>query len=189
ASEIAAQLTASAELLREMASSAALLAGMAGTVADALSRGNTLLLCGNGGSAAEAQHVATELLARYKRERQGLPAIALGTDVTYLTAMSNDHGFEAVFARQVEALGRQGDVLWAFSTSGNSPNVLHAVEAARHRGLWTLGFTGANGGKLRGLVDMCLCVPSGDTPRIQEVHMAAAHVICDLVEAELAAPR
>jgi D-sedoheptulose 7-phosphate isomerase len=159
---------------------------MAAAIVDALSAGHKLLLCGNGGSAADAQHMATELLARYKIDRRALPAIALGTDVTYLTAMSNDIGFEAVFARQVEAFGQAGDVLWAFSTSGSSPNVLNAVRAARQQGLTTIGFTGAKGLELQSLADYCLLVPSTDTARIQEVHTAAAHAICDLLEQELA---
>jgi D-sedoheptulose 7-phosphate isomerase len=184
--EIASQLQASGELLRRTAASADLLARMATVVADALTAGSKVLLCGNGGSAADAQHMATELLARYKLDRQPLAAIALGTDVTYLTAMSNDTSFEHVFSRQVEGLGRRGDVLWVFSTSGNSPNVLAAVKAARDQGLATIGFTGASGGKLKSAVDYCLCVPSLETPRIQEVHTAAAHAICDLVERELA---
>ncbi|HLY65316.1 MAG TPA: D-sedoheptulose 7-phosphate isomerase [Chloroflexota bacterium] len=186
AGEITAQLEASAQVLRETAGSAETLAIMAGLIADALGSGHKLLLCGNGGSAADAQHVATELVARYKRERPALPAIALGTDVTLLTAMSNDYSFEHVFARQIEALGVAGDVLWAFSTSGNSANVLAAARAARIRNMAVIGFTGANGGKLRDVVDHCLCVPSSETPRIQEAHIAAAHVICDLVEASLA---
>ncbi len=187
AAEIAAQLNASAELLRQTAGCAEALADMAAVIADSLASRRKLLLCGNGGSAADAQHVATELVARYKRERAALPAIALGTDVTFLTAMSNDYSFEQVFARQVEALGAAGDVLWAFSTSGASANVIAAIDTARRRGLVTIGFTGASGGKLLGLADHCLCVPSSDTPRIQEAHIAAAHVICDLVEAALAA--
>ncbi len=184
--EIEAQLSDSAELIRETAAAAELLASIAADVADALASGHKVLLCGNGGSAADAQHVATELLARYKLERRAYPAVSLGTDVTFLTAMSNDVAFEEVFARQVQAFGRPGDLLWAFSTSGNSPNVLMALRTARQRGLTTIGFTGASGGKLKPLADHCLCVPSTDVPRIQEVHMAAAHVICDLVERELA---
>jgi D-sedoheptulose 7-phosphate isomerase len=186
AQEIEAQLSDSAELIRETAAAAGLLASIAMDVADALASGHKVLLCGNGGSAADAQHVATELLARYKLERRAFPAVSLGTDVTFLTAMSNDVGFEEVFARQVHAFGRPGDLLWAFSTSGNSPNILMALRTARQRGLVTIGFTGAGGGKLKPLADHCLCVPSTDVPRIQEVHMASAHVICDLVERELA---
>lgn len=185
ADDIAAQLASSAELVRETAAASELLADIAGDVADAFEAGCKVLLCGNGGSAADAQHVATELVARYKLERRPLPAMALGTDVTYLTAQSNDCGFEGVFARQVEAFGQEGDVLWAFSTSGRSADVILAVETARAQGLVTIGFTGAHGGALKGLVDHCLCVPSTDTPRIQEVHITAAHAICDLIEREL----
>jgi len=186
AAEIKAQLAASADVMRKTAASAQLLAGAAGAVADCFGNRGKLLLCGNGGSAADAQHVATEFVARYKRERRGLPAIALASDATYLTAQSNDFSFASVFARQVEALGTRGDVLWAFSTSGSSRNVIAALKTARQCGLVTIGFTGASGGELKKLVDYCLCVPSADTARIQEVHIAAAHVICDLVEEALA---
>lgn len=184
--EIAAQLNASAELLRRTLSKADQMATIAGSIVDALAAGHKVLLCGNGGSAADAQHIATELVARYKRERAALPAIALGTDVTLLTAVSNDYSFERVFARQVEALGCAGDVLWAFSTSGTSANILAALETARRQGLVTIGFTGESGGKMRTLCNHCLCVPSSETPRIQEVHTAAAHIVCDVVEQALA---
>jgi D-sedoheptulose 7-phosphate isomerase len=186
ASAIAAHLGSSAELLRETAACAEHIAAVAAAIAGALEGGGKVLLCGNGGSAADAQHVATELVARYKLQRRALPAIALGTDVTYLTASGNDYGFETVFARQVEALGRPGDVLWAFSTSGASPNVLAAVAAARRLDMLTVGFTGASGGQLAPAVHHALRVPSDDTPHIQETHMAAAHAICDLLEAALA---
>ena len=185
AAAISNHLSASADALRETAGSAETLAAMAGVMADALSSGHKVLLCGNGGSAADAQHMATELVARYKRNRPALPAMALGSDVTYLTAMGNDVGFETVFARQVEAFGQAGDVLWAFSTSGSSANVLAAVAAARCAGMITVGFTGAGGHKLADAVDHCLMVPSDDTPLIQEVHTAAAHAICDLLEQAL----
>jgi len=182
--ELRSQLAASAELLEQTAEQAALLADIAGLINQRLQEGRKILLCGNGGSAADAQHIATELMARYKRERKALPALALGTDVSFLTAMSNDHGYERVLAREVEALGARGDVLWAFSTSGNSPNVVEALKQARSQGLTTIGFSGADGGKLHCLVDVSFRVPSRDTPRIQEVHMAVAHIICDLVEQE-----
>lgn len=185
AAEIAAQLDAGADLLRATAEHTRVLAAAAAAMADALNAGHKLLLCGNGGSAADAQHMATELVARYKRNRRALPALALGTDVTYLTAMSNDIGFDQVFARQVEAFGQAGDALWAFSTSGRSPNILAAAKTARRLGLVTVGFTGASRGGLASAVDHCLCVPSTDTARIQEVHAAAAHAICDLLEREL----
>jgi D-sedoheptulose 7-phosphate isomerase len=185
--EIRGQLESSAGLLRRTAErDAEALADIAQVLAEALGGGQKLLLCGNGGSAADAQHVATELVARYKRERPALPAIALGTDVTLLTAMSNDYSFERVFARQIEALGASGDVLWAFSTSGTSPNVLAAARTARERGMTIIGFTGSGGTQLEAAAHYCLRVDSNDTPRIQEVHMAAAHVICDLVEQAIA---
>jgi len=182
ADELRSQLAASARLLRQTAEQASLLADVAGLINQHLQDGRKILLCGNGGSAADAQHIATELMARYKRDRKALPALALGTDVSFVTAMSNDHGYERVLAREVEALGAAGDVLWAFSTSGNSPNVLAAVEQARSQELATIGFTGADGGRLHCLVDVSFRVPSKDTPRIQEVHMAVAHIICDLIE-------
>ncbi|MDE3074329.1 MAG: D-sedoheptulose 7-phosphate isomerase [Chloroflexota bacterium] len=183
ASYIESELNGSADVLRATASAfPQLLAAITELLTECLETGHKIMLCGNGGSAADAQHVATELLARYKRERRSLPAIALGTDVTFLTAMANDYNFAEVFARQVEGLGQPGDVLWAFSTSGNSENVLRAAEVSQTRGLTRIGFTGRDGGKLRNAVDMCLCIPSDDTPRIQEAHMAVAHVICDLLE-------
>jgi D-sedoheptulose 7-phosphate isomerase len=183
APSIRAQLEQSASVVGLMAQHQdQTLAAAADIVAEALRAGHKLLLCGNGGSAADAQHVATELLARYKLERQALPAIALSTDVTFLTAMSNDYDFSQVFSRQIEGLAGPGDVLWAFSTSGNSPNVLRAAQTARERQMRTLGFTGESGGKLAAEVELCLRVPSSDTPRIQEAHMAAAHAICDYVE-------
>jgi len=186
ADEIRVQLGTSAEILRQTAGQAELLASMAAAMTDCLRAGGKVLLCGNGGSAADAQHVATELVARYKRDRRPLAAISLAGDATYLTAQSNDVSFDTVFARQVEALGAKADVLWAFSTSGGSRNVLAAAKKARQNGLLTIGFTGAGGGALKPLLDYCLCVPSSDTPRIQEAHIAAAHVICDLVEEALA---
>lgn len=149
---------------------------------EVLRRGNKILLCGNGGSAADAQHVAGELVGRFSRERRGLPAIALTTDTSILTALGNDYGFETVFARQVEALGEEGDMLVGISTSGNSPNVLKALEMARQKRMITLGFTGGSGGKMVPLCDMCFIAPASKTPRIQEIHIAAWHLICDLVE-------
>ncbi len=156
-------------------------------IAEAFNQGHKVLLCGNGGSAADAQHIAGEFVGRYLRERRALPAVALNADTTILTAIGNDYGFDRVFARQVEALARPGDVLVAISTSGNSPDVLAAVEAAKVLGVKAIGLTGQGGGKLAGLVDLCLRVPSSETPRVQEGHIAVAHVICELVEAELVA--
>lgn len=158
---------------------------VAKVVAQALESGDKVLLCGNGGSAADAQHIAGELVGRFLRERRPLPALALNANTSVLTALGNDYGFEEVFARQVAALGRPGDVLIAISTSGNSPNVLRAAKAARERGMKVIGLTGAGGGKLRELCDLCLCVPSASTPRIQEMHILIGHIICQLVEEAL----
>jgi len=141
-----------------------------------------ILLCGNGGSAADCQHIAGELVGRFKKERKALPAISLATDTSILTALTNDYGGEVIFARQVEALGAEGDVLIAFSTSGTSPNILRAVEAARKKRMKVVGFTGSKGGKLKAASDVCIMAASDDTPRIQECHITAAHIICGLVE-------
>jgi D-sedoheptulose 7-phosphate isomerase len=144
--------------------------------------GGKLLVCGNGGSAADAQHLATECMVRLQEDRRPLPAISLTTDSSLLTAAGNDFGFETVFARQVEGLGRAGDVLLAISTSGNSRNVVLAVEEARRRRMRTLGLLGKSGGALRDLVDIALIVPSSSTQRIQEVHITVGHIICGALE-------
>ena len=155
-------------------------------VAQALAAGRKLLLFGNGGSAADAQHLAAEFVGRYARERRPLPAIALTTDTSALTAIANDYGYDDVFARQVHALGAAGDVALAISTSGRSPSVLRAVEAARTRGLSTIGLTGGDGGALAGMVDVCLRVSaSTHAARIQETHILIGHVICELVDRRL----
>lgn len=144
-----------------------------------------ILLCGNGGSAADAQHIAGELVARFRFNRPALPAIALTVDTSILTAIGNDYGYDEVYARQVEAYGRKGDILIAYSTSGNSPNVLKAVEMAKNLELTSIALTGASGGKLLDMVDLCLQAPSNDTPRIQEVHGLIGHMLCDLIEQSL----
>lgn len=145
--------------------------------------GGRLYLCGNGGSAADAQHIAGELLGRFKRERRTLPAIALSTDTSTLTAIANDMGYERVFARQLEGLLRPGDAVWLLSTSGNSPNILAAAQTARARGAVVVGFTGASGGKLAGLCDLLFCVPHDASDRIQEGHLLAYHYLCARIEA------
>ena len=144
--------------------------------------GGKLLICGNGGSAADAQHIAAELVGRFLREREAYPAVALTTNSSILTSVGNDYGFDAVFARQVTALGRPGDVLLVISTSGDSPNCVEAVAAARRAGLRVHGFLGKGGGRLRALVDGALVVPSDATPRIQEVHITLGHLLCRLLE-------
>lgn len=151
----------------------------------AMRAGGKLLIFGNGGSAADAQHIAAELAFRMGRDRQALPAIALTTDSSLLTAISNDRHFNFVFARQIQALGRKGDVVLAISTSGNSPNVVEAVKQAHALEMTTIGLLGNSGGELATLVDLPLIVPHHETPRIQEVHIAISHIICELVEDEL----
>ena len=149
--------------------------------------GNKLLLCGNGGSAADCQHIATELMIRLSHhiQRPALPAIALTTDTSNLTAGGNDIGFENVFARNVDGPGNKGDVLLAISTSGNSPNVIKAVEMAHKKGMRVIGFLGGNGGKLKDTVDLPIIIPSSNVQRIQEGHITVAHIICELVEDKL----
>ena len=155
-------------------------------VAGALGGGHKLLLFGNGGSAADAQHIACEFVGRMTRERRPLPAIALTTDTSALTALANDYGYDEVFARQVKALGRAGDVAFALSTSGNSPSVLRAVSACRSLGIHTVGLTGGDGGALAGMVDVSLRVSASRlSPRIQETHILVGHVLCELVERRL----
>jgi D-sedoheptulose 7-phosphate isomerase len=154
---------------------------------DCLVNNGCILWAGNGGSAADSQHLASELVGRFERERSGIASVALTTDSSALTAIGNDCGFERIFARQVEAIGRPGDVFFAISTSGASPNVLCAVETARARGILTIGLSGRDGGPLKDLTDICLVVPSESTARIQEAHILVGHILCDLVERHFAA--
>lgn len=149
---------------------------------DCMNRGGKILLAGNGGSAADAQHIAGEFVSRFAFDRPGLPAIALTTDTSILTAIGNDYGYEKLFARQVQALGNAGDVFIGYSTSGRSPNILLAFEEARSRGLVCIGLTGNRGGDMRELCDHLLEVPSSDTPKIQEGHLVLGHILCGLVE-------
>lgn len=151
-------------------------------ICHALQRGRKILFCGNGGSAADAQHLAAELIVRYHAERRALPAIALTTDTSVLTAAANDYGYEQVFARQVAALGQKGDVLVAISTSGHSPNVLKAIEAARTNGLKIIGLTGAKGNEMDTCCDLVLHVPSDVTARVQEMHILTGHIWCEMVD-------
>lgn len=153
--------------------------------ASSLRAGNKLMFAGNGGSAADAQHWAGELVSRFYFDRPGLAAIALTTDSSILTAIGNDYGYDYTFARQVEALGKSGDVLIAISTSGNSPNILRAVAAAQTLGILIVGFSGEDGGKLASLCELCFKVPSLDTPRIQEGHEFLGHMLCSLIESAM----
>lgn len=152
------------------------------TAVATLKAGGKILLCGNGGSAADAQHIAAELTGRYKTERGALAGIALTTDTSALTAIGNDYGYEFVFSRQLEALGREGDLLIAISTSGNSGNVLKALELARKIGIKTIGLSGRTGGAMNELCELNLVVPSNDTPRIQEMHIMIGHIICQAID-------
>ncbi|PYT48738.1 MAG: phosphoheptose isomerase [Acidobacteria bacterium] len=151
----------------------------------ALRQGNKVLLFGNGGSAADAQHIAAELVGRFAFDRPALPALALSVNSSCVTAIGNDYGFEKVFSRQLEALARSGDVAIGISTSGNSPNVLWAMSTAKKIGLHTIALTGSTGGKLKAAVDHCICVPSNQTPRIQECHILIGHIVSELVEREI----
>jgi len=155
---------------------------IAAKMLETLRGGGKILWCGNGGSAADAQHLAAELVGRFQRERRGMASIALTTDSSVMTSVSNDYGFAAIFKRQVEALGRPGDLLVGISTSGNSENVCAALEEARRMGVFTVAMTGGSGGRMAHLADVLLCVPSPSTARVQEAHIFCGHVLCDLVE-------
>ncbi len=159
-----------------------LIADVSRLIADAFSEGKKLLLFGNGGSACDASHIAAEFVNRFKKDRPGLPAIALNTDVAVLTSIANDYDFVEIFARQVRTLGDTGDIVIAISTSGGSKNILKAVDVAKKKGIKTIGFTGARGDKLAGRCDIAFVVATEDTPRIQETHITLAHVICQMVE-------
>ena len=176
----------------EIAANFERLASLSGSVASAaelciaaLKAGGKVMFCGNGGSAADAQHLAAELSGRYELNRPGLAGLALTTDTSALTAIANDFGYDRVFARQVEALGRPGDVLYAISTSGNSPNVLAAVETARQLGIRVVAVTGTSGGKMKDMCDVLLNVPAEKAAHVQEMHIAVGHMICGLVERAL----
>ena len=166
-------------------SNATLIADTAEKMAHALRDGRKVLLFGNGGSAADAQHIAAEFVGRFIPDRIPLPALSLATDTSALTALGNDYGYDAVFSRQVHALGNAGDIAIGISTSGNSPNVLAAIDVARSRSLLTIGLTGQDGGKMNGRTDVLFRVPSRMTPRIQETHITLGHVLCELIDREL----
>jgi D-sedoheptulose 7-phosphate isomerase len=161
------------------------IAQTAEVIAHGLRNGRKMMFFGNGGSAADSQHLAAEMVGRFGPERSALAAIALSTDTSILTAVGNDYGYDKVFARQIEALGQAGDIAIGISTSGNSPSVLEALDVARSKGLYTVGFTGESGGKMNGRAETLFRVPSRQTPRIQETHILLGHVICELVDREL----
>lgn len=187
---IAAHLQRSLQAMTRAANDGALLAvthRIADATIAALRSGRKLLIAGNGGSAADAQHIAAEIVGRYKLDRRSWPALALTTDTSALTAIANDFGFETIFARQIEGLGQRGDIFWGLTTSGRSPNILAALNSARAAGLATVGFTGIAGAALGAHCDLLFVAPSDDTPCIQQIHLTAAHAICDAIEQTLAA--
>lgn len=188
AAEIAAFFERSRKAFDQAAHDTAMLSAVtkiAELIAKAFQRGDKLLIAGNGGSAADAQHIAAEFLSRFKIDRAPLPAIALTTDTSNLTAIGNDYGFEHVFERQVRGLGRKGDVLIGITTSGRSPNIVAALKAARDIGVTTVGFTGKAGAGMTALCDLALIAPSDETALIQQIHITAAHAICEVVERQL----
>lgn len=169
-------------VVQSLYSQCATLRAIADCMTHALCNGNKVLWCGNGGSAADAQHLAAELVGRFRCERRGMASMALTTDTSILTAVANDYGYDAIFARQVEAIGSPHDVLVGISTSGNSPNVIRAIEIARRMGLWTVVLTGKNGGNIARIAHHVLAVRSSDTARVQEAHILAGHMLCDWIE-------
>ena len=185
--QIAARLKESAKLKEEIAKNYIdKIKAIADLIINAYRNGGKVVLFGNGGSAADAQHIAAELVGQFLIKRQSFPAIALNTNTSILTAIANDYGYDLIFARQVEALVDNGDVVIGISTSGNSPNVVNAIELAKTKGAKTVVLTGGSGGKLAEAADLTLTVPSDSTPRIQEAHITIGHIICEIVEEELA---
>ncbi|MBU1702028.1 MAG: D-sedoheptulose 7-phosphate isomerase [Candidatus Eisenbacteria bacterium] len=184
-SDVEARFNQARKVQESLLKDADIIKRMSEIVADGLRKGNKVLFFGNGGSAADAQHLACELAGRFYLDRPSLPALALSVNTSSLTAIGNDFGFQKVFSRQIEGIGSAGDVAVAISTSGNSPNVIEAVKTAKSMGIITLGFTGQTGGELKDLVDECLIVATDETPRVQEGHILAGHIICELAEREL----
>ena len=185
---VRSRLEESARVKTEMSQDIAtveLLAGIAAKIVESLRAGGKVLICGNGGSAADAQHLAAELVGKFYLVRAPLPAVSLTTNTSSITAVGNDFSFDDIFVKQMRGLGRRGDVAIGISTSGNSENVIRALDAAREDGLVTVAFTGQTGGRLVDHADLCLRVPSDDTPRIQEAHITAGHIVCELVEAAM----
>ncbi|MCL4557640.1 MAG: D-sedoheptulose 7-phosphate isomerase [Deltaproteobacteria bacterium] len=180
---IKSELRSSAELkLRLMDTHAAVIQKAADIIHGAVTKGSVLFLFGNGGSAADAQHIAAEFVNRFKIERRPLPALALSTDTSVITSIGNDYSFDDIFSKQIAALGRMGDIAMGISTSGNSPNVVNAFKAARDRGLFTIGLLGRDGGRARTMVDLAVIIDHPDTPRIQEAHITIGHVLCSIID-------
>ncbi|MGB9734770.1 MAG: D-sedoheptulose 7-phosphate isomerase [bacterium] len=187
---IKSELKASAELkLRLSETHAGLIQKTADIIYSAFINDHKLLLFGNGGSAADAQHIAAEFVNRFKIERQPLPAIALSTDTSVITSIGNDYSFDDIFSKQILALGRIGDIVMGITTSGNSPNVLNAFKVSRDNGLFTIGLLGKDGGKARAMVDLAIIVDHPDTPRIQEAHITIGHIICSIIDLRIANKR
>ena len=185
-SEIEKSLNESISVKSEVLSnSVETIARIATMAVDALRDGHSLYFMGNGGSAADAQHISGELVGRFKKDRKALPALALTTDTSVLTAISNDFGYDHCFEKQIEAFARKDDVVFGLSTSGNATNVINALKLAGKIGAKTIGFTGRDGGMIKDIVDVCLMVPSSDTPRIQECHITIGHILCSIIENEL----
>lgn len=185
-SEITMQLAAHRDVIARVEQElTSRIAEMVELMVDTFQRGGKVLVMGNGGSAADAQHFVAEIVGRFKMERRGLPALALSTDTSILTAIGNDYGFDRVFSRQVEALAATGDLVIGISTSGNSPNVLLALQLARETGCRTVGLLGKDGGSIKDVCDLALIVPTNDTPRVQEAHITIIHIVCDLLEKTL----
>lgn len=184
--EIVSQLAAHRDVITTIERDLSpLIAELVTLLEETFTKGGKLLVMGNGGSAADAQHFVAEIVGRFRMERKALPAIALSTDTSILTAIGNDYGFDRVFRRQVEALAVPGDLVVGISTSGNSPNVLQALELAREKGCRTAGLLGRDGGTIKAVCDLALVVPSSDTPRVQEGHITIIHIVCDLLEKAL----
>ena len=186
--KINSQIRKSIELKHKLLESHSLLSGIekaAQAIIHAYRAKHKILIAGNGGSAADSQHLAAEFVNRFNFDRPGLPAIALTTDTSILTSVSNDSGFNMLFSRQIEALGMEGDLFLGLSTSGNSPNIIEALSVCRKEKIFSIGLSGSDGGKMKDLCDICIMVPSDETPRIQEAHILIGHIICSLVEEKL----
>jgi D-sedoheptulose 7-phosphate isomerase len=184
--EIESSLNESIKIRAEiLSSSVERVAQIANILVEAFKAGHSLYLMGNGGSAADAQHISGELVGRFKKDRKPLPALALTTDTSVLTAIANDFGYDLCFERQVDAFVKEGDVVFGLSTSGNSANIINAVQSAKKKGAITIAFTGKGGGRLKDHVDVCLEIPSTDTARIQECHITIGHILCSIIEKEL----